>query len=281
MGAGAPYRWWGKRPGNPLYHPVPGRRQSHQRPFTAYQQQLTILRLADREMHPRQALLLDFDRYLTSLASPESQLVIMGDFNEVVGLHPTGFSKITTKFSLVDIHGHFHSVPTEVPTYARGKDRLDYIFCTAPLLSATIKSGAKPFNQHIHSDHRALFVDWNESLLFGSQAPFMTPHTQRRLQSKCTATLVQYIDVLHKYCESHSISKRLKELELHPSPNNVESLDRDITRGMLSAEKRCRVPGVDPWSKLLKKARVLVDIFKHALSMVRIGLKSPRLLPPL
>ena len=104
-------------------------------------------------MHPRQALILDFDRYLTSLASPDSQLVIMGDFTEVVGLHPTGFSKITTKFSLVDIHGHFHSVPTEVPTYARGKDRLDYIFCTAPLLSAIIKSGAEPFNQHIHSDH--------------------------------------------------------------------------------------------------------------------------------
>ena len=32
-------------------------------PFTAYQQQLTILCLDDRKMHPRQALLLDFDRY--------------------------------------------------------------------------------------------------------------------------------------------------------------------------------------------------------------------------
>jgi hypothetical protein len=43
---------------------------------------------------------------------------------------------------------------------------------------------------------------------------------------------------------------------------------------MLIAEYRCRHPGSDPWSPALKEARLLIEIFKHALSMVRIGLES-------
>ena len=122
-------------------------------PYTSYQQQLTALRLADRDLKPRQAFILDIDTYLTSITTPGAQFVIMGDFNEVVGLDPSGFSKISTKFSLVDIHGHFHSVQTEVPTYARGTERIDYILCSAPLIPAVTKCGAEPFNQNIHSDH--------------------------------------------------------------------------------------------------------------------------------
>ena len=198
----------------------------------------------------------------------------MGDFNEVVGLDPSGFSKISTKFSLVDIHGHFHSVQTEVPTYARGTERIDYILCSAPLIPAVTKCGAEPFNQNIHSDHRARFVDWNEEILFGSLTPLMTGHNQRRLQSKSLPSRVKYIDEFHKYCVDHTVFQRLDELHDSPSLSRAESIDRDITRGMLAAEARCYLLGHDQWSLRLQQARLLVDIFKHALSMVRLGLES-------
>ena len=129
-------------------------------PYTAYQQQSTALRLANRDVPPRQAFIADLDKYLEVLTrEPESQLVLMGDLNEVVGHNPAGFAKIIMKFNLIDIHGHFHSLLTEVPTYARGKDRLDFVFCTPALLSVVESCGAEPFNQHIFSDHRAWFVD--------------------------------------------------------------------------------------------------------------------------
>jgi endonuclease/exonuclease/phosphatase family metal-dependent hydrolase len=95
----------------------------------------------------------------------------MGDFNEVVGTSMSGFAKITSEFQLVDVIGHFHSVRNEVSTHARGPNRLDYVFCSQSLLPAVVACGAEPFNQHIFSDHRALFVDWDEVLLFSAQTP--------------------------------------------------------------------------------------------------------------
>jgi exonuclease III len=243
-------------------------------PYTAYQQQRASLLLDDRDLLPRQAFLMDFDKYLHSLDKTESQFVVMGDFNEVVGRNASGFAKITTSFQLVDVLSHFHSVQTEVPTYARGSERLDYVFCSVELLPAVAHCGAEPFNQHIFSDHRALFIDWHEDILFGSKCPLLVSHAQRRFLSKHRPSVTKYIEELHKYSIDHNILARLGKLSDNPNPLIAEKIDRDITRGMLIAESRCRHPGSDPWSPVLKEPRLLVDIFKHALSMVRIGVES-------
>jgi hypothetical protein len=198
----------------------------------------------------------------------------MGDFNEVVGRNASGFAKITSAFQLADVLGHFHSVQTEVPTYARGTERLDYVFCSADLLPAVASCGAEPFNQHIFSDHRALFLDWHEDILFGSKCPSIAPHVQRRLVSKHRPSATKYIEKLHKYSTDHNILEQLGKLTDNPDPLLAEKIDRDITRGMLVAKSCCRHPGSDPWSPALKEARLLIDIFKHALSMVQIGLES-------
>ena len=241
-------------------------------PYTAYQQQNSALRLADRDVTPRQAFIQDFYTYLTGLKTPETQFVVMGDFNEVVGLDISGFASITRDFDLVDIHGHYHSNETEVPTYARGTTRLDFVFCSAPLLPAVEACGIEPFNQHIFSDHRALFVDWDTSLLFGSATPTIVSKAQRRLQTSNAQTRSKYITYLHKYCEDHRITSRLAKLHEAPDPVQAEAIDRDITRGMLAAEKQCRHMGPDPWSILLQQARLKVEIFKHAHSMAKTGL---------
>jgi exonuclease III len=207
-------------------------------PFTAYQQQRASLLLENRDLLPRQAFLIDFDKYLLSLNPALSQYVVMGDFNEVVGRQARGFSKITTAFQLVDVMGHFHTLDNEVSTYARSHDRLDYIFCSSSLIPAVKSCGAEPFNQHIFSDHRALFVDWHKDILFGSRNPPISSHTQRRLQAKHRQYNTKYVDELHKYCTDHNIVCRLQRLHEHPSERLAESIDRDVTRGMLLAESR-------------------------------------------
>jgi hypothetical protein len=216
-------------------------------PYTAYQQQRSSLLLENRDLLPRQAFLMDFDKYLQSLAPKESQFVVMGDFNEVVGRNASGFAKITSSFQLVDVLGHFHSVQTEVPTYARGTKRLDYVFCSADLLPAVASCGAEPFNQHIFSGC-ALFLDWHEDILFGSKCPSLAPHAQRCFVAKHRPSVIKYIDELHKYSIDHNILERLGKLTDNPDPLIAEKVNRDITRGMLVAESRCRHPGSGPWS---------------------------------
>jgi endonuclease/exonuclease/phosphatase family metal-dependent hydrolase len=122
-------------------------------PYTAFQQQLQCLHLANRDLPPRQAFLIDFEKYIKSLQTPSSQFVVMGDFNKVVGTSMSRFAKITSEFLLVDSIGHFHSVQHEDSTYARGPNQLNYVFCSNTLLSAVVACGAEPFNQHIFSDH--------------------------------------------------------------------------------------------------------------------------------
>jgi hypothetical protein len=51
----------------------------------------------------------------------------------------------------------------------------------------------------------------------------------------------------------------------------VNRSDRDITRGMLSADSHCCFRGHNPWPPALKKARMKVEILKLALSMSRTG----------
>jgi exonuclease III len=242
-------------------------------PFTAFQQQRTSLLLEGRDIPPRKAFLQDFDAYLLSLKPTQSQYVVMGDFNEVVGKTLSGFAAITGRYQLVDILGHFHTLEREVPTYARGTKRLDYVFCSSSLLPTVAQCGAEPFNQHIFSDHRALFVDWHEEILFGSKQLPMVGNTQCCLQAKSRPAQAKYIEELHDYCKVHNVFQRLSDLHEKPNSSKAEAIDRDITRGMLTAEKRCRHPGPDPWSPILQEARLLVEIFRHALSMVGIGLE--------
>ena len=166
---------------------------------------------------------------------------------------------------------HHRPMKYEVATYSRGSKHIDYISCTSNLIPAVKCCGVEPFNEHIFSDHRSMFVDWNEDILFGSNAPTMLNKSFRRLQSTNIEAKGEYIIRLHEYFDKHSIFERLSYLEDQDAPRwrDAEKLDRDITRGMLQAEKHCRHRGQDPWSPKLKKARMKVEILKLTMSMAK------------
>ena len=119
-------------------------------PYTVYQQQLASLQLINRSITPCVAFLADLTKHLHQLRKhPESEIILMGDINEVVGHDASGFAQITRTFDLVDIMAHFHSLDNEVPTYACGTSCLDYVFCSSTLLPAVQSCGVQPFNTHI------------------------------------------------------------------------------------------------------------------------------------
>ena len=217
------------------------------------------------------AFIVDLTIYLRSIKTSNSKVVIMGDLNEVVGLSESGFNKITNEFDLVDVMAHFHSITHEVATYSRGSKRIDYIFCSSNLIPAIRSCGIEPFNKHILSDHRSLFVDWKEDTLFGSQAPLVTAKQFRRLQSTNLEAKGEYLLRLCTYFDKHNVFKRLSDLEECETTDwrKAERLDKDITRGMIQSEKHCRHRGRDPWSLKLKKARLKVEILKLEMSMLK------------
>jgi hypothetical protein len=84
----------------------------------------------------------------------------------------------------------------------------------------------------------------------------------------------KYINSLYEYCTTHNIFSCIQALDHDPSITKAESIDKDMTKGMLAAEKKRRQRSQDPWSIAIQQAYLLVDIYKHALSMVWIGLES-------
>jgi hypothetical protein len=136
--------------------------------------------------------------------------------------------------------------------------------------------GIEPFNEHIFSDHRSLFIDFDKASLFGSQAPLMASKNLRRLQSHNLAAKGAYLLSLDKYCTVHKVFTKIHELELQEAINwkALETLDQVITRGMLHAEKSCCFCGQDPWSPKLSKACMKVEILKLAMSH-EYGLDKP------
>jgi hypothetical protein len=100
------------------------------------------------------------------------------------------------------------------------------------------------------------------------------PQAHRRLQSKSIPSRIQYIKSLHHDCTEHRLVERLKQLHKNPYPILAESIDKDLTCGMMLLEKKCQSHGADTWSVVLQQARLRADIFRHALSMVRLGLEN-------
>jgi hypothetical protein len=149
-----------------------------------------------------------------------------------------------------------HPSEIDVPTYKRGRNRIDFVVFPHHTSEAVIACGAKPFGARIQSDHRGLFLDLDSHVLFGRLLSPMAPHALRGLQSRNSTNVTRYVDYLDEHFESHKMYAKARELSARPTrcPTQVNALDRLITEGMLGAEKQVKMLGAE---KRVKKKRQL------------------------
>jgi hypothetical protein len=97
-------------------------------------------------------------------------------------------------------------------------------------------------------------------------------HT-RDLIYDCPQHVRKYLLATAEYFKDHRIEERLIELSQGPRDDNrAKALDRDITRGMLAAEAKCKSTHRAPWSQALHEATTRLHILKRVLSQWRTGL---------
>lgn len=124
---------------------------------------------------PRSQFVKDLSSLLTDYHTCGSDILLMGDFNEVIGLDPNGMSKVLQAGHLTDTQVFRHGIDNEASTYSRGPNRVDYIFASARLLPHLYRQGCEPFNARIFSDHRGLFIDLAYPGLFDRSPNLMAP----------------------------------------------------------------------------------------------------------
>ena len=129
--------------------------------LTAYSQRVRMMRLEGVDNpNPRRTFIQDLRTLVKDLRDANHDILLMGDFNEVISEKQEMMASVIHAGDLVDVFSYRHGLERKKPTYARGKRRVDYILVSARLLSFLHRTRAEPFNFRIFSDHRGLFADF-------------------------------------------------------------------------------------------------------------------------
>ena len=227
--------------------------------------------------HPRRQFIYDLSEYLNEKRRQGHDLIVALDANEVIGEESCGISKLMHDcglFDLLDIPADDASIQLK-DTFRRGTNRrIDYILGTERVLESARRRGALAYNDGIVSDHRGLFVDFDPSILLGGTATDPVALSNRGFTSKNAKTVTKYVDHLERYWEDHKISGRIQKLQTEAKQltrtairTRFDAIDRDITRGMLAAEKKVRhADRKYHWSKQLDQAGYALRYWQTLLS---------------
>jgi hypothetical protein len=248
--------------------------------YSAHAQQESALRTRNvTDPNPRKHFRKDLTAFLKSYCKPlchnsNHDIICMGDFNEELGSDLAGMTKISSELSLVDLMQEHHQHLEPVATYARGTKRIDYMLTTRHVSQCVDRCGYEPFNNRIFSDHRAYFVDFNSTKLFGGSVNNIPPSAFRDVNSKHLKSVTKYIRHKHDILTKTNFFERLITLSESrvPRPRDAEALDRELTRASKAAGKKCQRLRTPKWSLTLAKARTKVNILRRILSMGRTGI---------
>ncbi len=232
-------------------------------------QQRVLLQQTDTpHAKPRDKFIDDLIPFINKRKRNKEDILLMVDMNECYeNGDQTGLHRLVQECELCDPHAAMHGYDAP-PSYQRGSYRIDFMLCTPRVLQAVVRCGMLPLGQLGTSDHRFLYCDLDASVLFDGVTDDSGDHASRRLVSTNPAAVEVYSTYLQQYFAEHHVFERLADLEKSSSDDRFdaaaevkyEALDRDITRGMLAAEKRCpaRVNYKYAWSLALRQAGIQV-----------------------
>jgi hypothetical protein len=160
--------------------------------------------------------------------------------------------------ALTDVHSE--QVPS---THVRGSKKIDFA-----LVTDRIRPCVKAFDvldeSILKSDHRAIFLDLDQLLLFGTSLERLERPQLRNLKLDDPRISDSYRKLLHKQFEYHNIYERVRKISergkaddwSNEDERRYEVLDRDITAAMLWAAENCTIRKQHDkiWAPSLSKA---------------------------
>jgi hypothetical protein len=203
----------------------------------AAQQQSLLTERNDTIQAPRKAFRRDLTLFLQTCKDAEDEIMVMGDFNEVMGDDPDGITALAHKMELFDMMSSRHANQPPV-TYSRGRRCLDFGLATSHVIQSITRCGYEAFHSCHPSDHRAYFLDLDVNLLFGTSIQPLSKFEPRMLHSTNIRQMSKYIRRKFKAlteCNAFSRSERLSlDGDCHAF---AERLDSDVSRISLLVEQ--------------------------------------------
>ena len=233
--------------------------------FGFYDQQYALL-LSKGVKHPnvRKQFISDITSFINDLQSDGHEILLSLDANETQGQDSSyGIKYLMEECTLTDLHCLGPAPPPA--TYKYGSERkIDYMLGTPAVAQCVRRAGFLAYDNGIFSKHRGLFIDLDFTELMGV-VDMISAAPARGLNSENQVSVDRYLEALKTYVSDHNIDSRVNDLvatasELSPSQCKAryDSIDRDMTRAMLHAEKEAKRPsGKYAWSPKLREAGLL------------------------
>ena len=103
-----------------------------------------------------------------------------------------GIAKLVSDCNLIypiaQAHGHIN----EPETYIRGKDRIDFLFCTLTIAAFVTACGITVYDEISPSDHRGEFLVIKLQKFLANSFQEVTDHTSRKLQTRKSVGVITY-----------------------------------------------------------------------------------------
>ena len=151
-------------------------------------------------------------------------------------------------------------------TFVRGSRQIDAAWVT---LDIEISAACfLPFFFGV-GDHQAILLDIPQHSLIGGTIHQISKPTARRLQCNRSEVQQKYANNLEIYCAKHRIQKKIYSLFMPIFPATKETtrvmevIDKVLTEGMISAEKKCRKirAGAVPFSEKLATSGRCIEVW--------------------
>ena len=239
---------------------------------TLFNQQIALYKLMNiREPNPKKIFIEDLVKVISKARASDKDIILTGDFNELVGDDPNMMAKVLLAGGLTDVHGHQHG-NVDITTYTQGHKRLDYVFVSPRLIDHVLRSGYEAFHTRIASDHRGYFVDFAMEGLLDRQLPSIFSASSRSIRGTHPSNITKYIENLHKYLKENEIYRLANVQKNWYEKEKLEALDNKITKGMLAAEGQCRIHHRQSWNKEVNEVMTTANILRIQLSSLRTGI---------
>ena len=227
--------------------------------------------------NPRQQTLEALQAFITPRLQDGHEIIIMTDANSPA--NDTAIEAFLEATELHDLMAAYLPDPPP-PTYQRGQAKIDHIWGTIGVLTATINAGILPFGAGPRSDHAILHLDISMEALTGipSQSLHDPTHpASRNLWSTDIKAAKQYVTLVTDGFQAENISLRTSILVSRCDRTKrcsqddiriLNKIDNDITKILLNAETECKKARGHAWSPLLATAGRTVIAAKWHLSDV-------------
>jgi len=245
----------------------------------AYHQEHMIMSKNSKENpNPRKQFIIDIILvFIQSHQEMGREMLPMLDANEEMGSASKGITSIAHECSLCDLLATIHPDKPQPVTFNRGSKTIDYILGSKQCADAVVQAGVLPFyHRRIQADHRALYVDFDTTVLLGGNQLEVAAAKNRMFLSMQHSTDCQkYLQAVKAYWRNHNIHERVGKL--HEEMQSIggaavkiewERIDIDIGRAMKMGEKALkRTTGKYAWSMALRKALYARKYWKKRLKL--------------